>query len=121
MTAKANKKIIDLFLQKIRAQLGNHLKEIILFGSRARGDSSPDSDYDCLLVMDEIPPEMENVISDITGEFLYQYNALLSIFPVLEETYRHQKFDPFLPFLMNIRKEGVSLWANKINYHLFDQ
>ena len=106
MTAKANKKIIDLFLRKIRAQLGNHLKEIILFGSRARGDSSPDSDYDCLLVMDEIPPEMENIISDITGEFLYQYDALFPIFLILEETYHRQKYDPFL---MNVQKEGTEI------------
>ncbi|MBN1221377.1 MAG: nucleotidyltransferase domain-containing protein [Anaerolineae bacterium] len=112
MTTTEKEKIINLFLQKIQAQLGNNLKEIILFGSRARGDFAPDSDYDCLLVMDEIPPETENIISDITGEFLYHHDALLSIFPVLEETYRYQKFDPFL---MNIRQEGVSLWANKTN------
>ena len=112
MTIKENKKILDIFSQKIHAELGRHLKEIILFGSRARGDSAPDSDYDCLLVLDEIPPETENIISDITGELLYHHSALFSIFPVLEETYRYQKYDPFL---MNIRKEGVSIWANKMN------
>ncbi|MBN1991544.1 MAG: nucleotidyltransferase domain-containing protein [Anaerolineae bacterium] len=112
MTIKENEEILDLFSEKMREELGSHLKEIILFGSRARGDFAPDSDYDCLLVMDKIPPETENIISDITGEFLYQYDALFFILPIPEKTYLRQKFDPFL---MNIRKEGISLWANKTN------
>ncbi|MCB0226825.1 MAG: nucleotidyltransferase domain-containing protein [Anaerolineae bacterium] len=33
-------------------QLGSHLKQVILFGSRARGDFTPDSDYDCLVFVE---------------------------------------------------------------------
>jgi predicted nucleotidyltransferase len=106
MKTKDDKEILDLFLQEMKEKLGHHLKQVILFGSRARGDFSPDSDYDCLLVMNEIPPDTENIIDDITGELLYQHDALFSIFPILEETYHRQKYDPFL---MNIRQEGIPL------------
>jgi predicted nucleotidyltransferase len=101
-----NDKFLDFLLQELRQQLGPHLRQVILFGSRARGDSSPDSDYDCLLVMDQLPPTTEAVIGDITGKFLYQYDVLLSLFPVLEKQYQQKIYDPFL---MNIRKEGVVL------------
>jgi len=104
--AQTSTEILDIFSQKMRQQLGHHLKEIILFGSRARGDFAPDSDYDCLLVMDEIPPDTEEIIDDITGELLSHHDALFSIFPILAETYYHQKYDPFL---MNVRREGISL------------
>ena len=106
--AKYDKKdrLLDLLLQELRQQLGPHLKQVILFGSRARGDSSPDSDYDCLLIMDQLPPTMEAVIGDITGNFLFRYDVLLSLFPILEKQYQQKTYDPFL---MNIRKEGVIL------------
>lgn len=45
-----NEQILKLFKQKMSSYLGDHLKQVILFGSRARGDNSIDSDYDCLAV-----------------------------------------------------------------------
>lgn len=36
---------------------------IILFGSRARGDARPDSDYDLLVVLDELPNRREARVS----------------------------------------------------------
>jgi predicted nucleotidyltransferase len=99
-------KFLELLLQELRQQLGPHLKQVILFGSRARGDSTPDSDYDCLLVMDQLPPTTDAVIGDITGKFLYQYDVLLSLFPILENQYQQKAYDPFL---INIQKEGVVL------------
>jgi hypothetical protein len=36
---------------------GHRVRRIILFGSRARGDAAPDSDYDLLVVLDALAPE----------------------------------------------------------------
>jgi predicted nucleotidyltransferase len=44
-----------------------HPLEIILFGSRARGDASPDSDIDLLVVMPEGTHRRN------TARYLYQY------------------------------------------------
>jgi predicted nucleotidyltransferase len=105
MKTRDDKEILDLFLQEMKEQLGHHLKQVILFGSRARGDFAPDSDYDCLVIIDQISPQTEEIINEITGELLFQHNALFSIFPIQEETFQ-QSYDPFL---MNVRKEGITL------------
>ncbi len=47
-------RITTLFVQELRNRLGNHLKEAILFGSKARGDDAPDSDYDCMVILDSL-------------------------------------------------------------------
>jgi predicted nucleotidyltransferase len=39
---------------RILASAGERVRKIILFGSRARGDARADSDYDLLVVLDEI-------------------------------------------------------------------
>jgi len=106
MPYEKNDPIFDLFLQEMRKQLGTHLKQIILFGSRARGDDVPYSDYDCLAVLDEVSPAIKDSIDEMAGEFLYQYNAVFSVFPISEAHHQHQTYSPLL---MNIRREGIPL------------
>ena len=62
--------ILEYFIQQLQKQLGKHLKQIILFGSRARGDNAPDSDYDCLLILDETSRLINDIIDEIAGETL---------------------------------------------------
>ena len=90
----------------MRRRLGAHLKQVILFGSRARGDAAPDSGYDCLAVLDEVSPVLTGIIDEVAGEILYQYSAVFSVFPIAEERY-HQPM--YSPFLMNVYKEGITL------------
>lgn len=98
--------ILDHFLQEMRKRLGAHLKQVILFGSRGRGDDVPGSDYDCLAVLDEVSPAIKDTIDEVVGEILYRSNTVFSVFPILEEKYHQQIYDPFL---MNVRKEGIVL------------
>lgn len=42
-------------MQALRAGLGDRLLAVVLFGSRARGDASPDSDWDFLILAEELP------------------------------------------------------------------
>lgn len=44
--------VLLAFQYKLLHRLGTHLKELWLFGSRARGDNQNDSDYDVLVVVD---------------------------------------------------------------------
>lgn len=99
-------KIISLFSEEIKLRLAGRLKKVILFGSKARGDDKPGSDYDCLAVVDEVTHEVKNTIDDIAGELLFNHNAVFSIFPISENAYLQRPFDPFLN---NIRHEGVVL------------
>ncbi len=101
-----NDEILALLLQKLREQFGARLKHVILFGSRARGDHAPDSDYDCLVILDEVSSEVEDIIDEIAGEFLYQRDVVLSLFPMSEARYNQRRYSPLL---MNVRKEGVVL------------
>lgn len=98
--------ILHLFLAQLRERLGHHLKRVILFGSRARGDEQPDSDYDCLAVVDQVSPTLLDMIDEIAGEFLYAYSVVFSVFPVSEERYVRQHRPPLF---MNIEQEGVVL------------
>lgn len=44
---------LDAFLSSVRARYGDRLRGLFLFGSRARGDNRPDSDYDVAVVLND--------------------------------------------------------------------
>ncbi|WP_297506095.1 nucleotidyltransferase domain-containing protein [Thermococcus sp.] len=46
-------KVIKATIEKVSKKLGLKVDEIILFGSRARGDFRKDSDWDVLVVLSE--------------------------------------------------------------------
>ncbi|MFO7881942.1 MAG: nucleotidyltransferase domain-containing protein [Kosmotogaceae bacterium] len=72
--------------QKILSDLKEHLNqnyngpinEIVLFGSHARGESTEDSDYDILIVLDnEYSAKDEDVILDLCYDINLKYNILI--------------------------------------------
>ncbi len=97
---------LDYFVKRIREQLGMHLKRVILFGSRARGEETSSSDYDCLVVVDDASKEVKDIIDEVAGDTLYEYNAVFSAFPVSQERLNHDKYSPLF---INISKEGITL------------
>ncbi len=103
---KKDDRILNEFVEVVSQKFGNHLKNIILFGSRARGDNNADSDYDCLLIFDKVSREFTNVIDEVAGDFLYRYNVVFSAFPVSEASYEKQQYNPLY---MNVRNDGISL------------
>jgi len=94
------------FVQQIRERLGKHLKQVILFGSRARGEDVPGSDYDCLIIVDEVTKAIKDIIDEVAGEALYQHSAVFSAFVISEEKHNRQSYNPLL---VNIAKEGMLL------------
>lgn len=108
MRGRAEDGALDAFLRALQERLRDRLRQVILFGSRSRGDSEPDSDYDCLVILDEVSPGVRESIDEVVGQILYQYNAVFSVHPVSEERYLERVYDPLL---MNVRREGITLWT----------
>jgi len=75
------------------------------FGSRARGDNDPESDYDILLVVDEVTPDVKRISLDVSGECFCEYGRLSPAIPISEERFKNDLYEPFL---INARREGIS-------------
>jgi uncharacterized protein len=86
---------------------GDRLVCMILFGSRARGDASPGSDIDVLVVLRgpvNAAQEVERTGAVVSGISLGADEVVSCIF-VDDQQYRHRNG----PFLRNVRREGVTL------------
>lgn len=98
--------VLRFFKNAVRGAVGSRLKEIILFGSRARGDSANESDYDLLVIVDKVEPDIVHGIDEIAGEALLKHRAVISAFPISEEDRRKRKYSPLL---INVAREGVAV------------
>lgn len=97
-------KSLKYLVNSITKKFGLNIKKIILFGSRARNDYTQDSDYDLLIVFDKVTSNIKNTIDDISGDLLYKFNELYSIFHIDEKEYTQKKYNPLF---INIEKEGI--------------
>ena len=84
------------------------LTQIKLFGSKAKGNYSDESDIDLLIVLDNYDWKIENEIYEICFEIGLEYDVLLS--PVI---FSKKEFDDNLtkitPFYKFVTEEGIQL------------
>ncbi len=94
------------YSKKVRSALGSHVREIILFGSRARGEQKEYSDYDVLIVVNKRDREIVKKIRKIAVGVLDKHERLIgNIVYDAEEWERKKAF----PLGINIYREGVRL------------
>jgi len=98
-------KILKEFRQSIEKLYGKKLKNILLYGSCARGQDTKDSDIDLAIVLvgDTIPGKEIDRMIDIITEINLEYGVLISVYPVSEKDFSEVNS----PLLLNLRREGV--------------
>jgi len=92
--------------------LGDRLEKVILFGSYARGDYDDESDVDIMIIADIAPEDKNKIrdkIRDLAGDFLWDYNILVSL--IITSRAIYYRYLEASGFYKNVRKEGVELYA----------
>ncbi len=99
------KELLEEFKKEIEKLYGDRLKQIILYGSHARGDFTEESDIDLLIVLEGkvVPGKEIDRMIDIITEINLKYGVLISVYPVSEKDYEEVNS----PLLINVRREGV--------------
>ncbi|NPV29952.1 MAG: nucleotidyltransferase domain-containing protein [Firmicutes bacterium] len=74
---ETDKKAVVEFCTLLRRKLKDNLRQIRLFGSKARGDDDPESDIDILLLVEKRDPVVEDQIIDIAYEVSLKYDVVM--------------------------------------------
>ncbi|TRU82271.1 MAG: nucleotidyltransferase domain-containing protein [Microcystis novacekii Mn_MB_F_20050700_S1] len=101
------KTILARLKQELEKHYGDRLKQLIMFGSQARGDAHPDSDIDVLVVLKgevNAGEEIEKT-SPIIASLSLEKDVVISCIFMDEYRFIHRSG----PLLRNIRKEGIIL------------
>lgn len=101
---------IDPVMRRFRAALdkayGDRIERVVLYGSRARGDARPDSDYDVAVFLKDLDDRWREsgVLAEIGTEILMEEGAVINALPMEEGAYRERTI-----FMHEMRREGIDL------------
>jgi uncharacterized protein len=97
-------------LTRLRAALdetyGSRLERAVLYGSRARADARPDSDYDVAVFLKNLDGfwHEAGTLADIETDILYDTGAVINALPFPEGSYREPT-----ALMSEIRRDGRDL------------
>jgi predicted nucleotidyltransferase len=99
--------ILNELKQELQKLYGDRLVKLILFGSHARGEATPDSDIDLLAVLKSPVSQVQEIfyISNLRVKVLLDYDELVSIIPMSEDRFNAKG----VALLRNIQREGIEL------------
>src|SRR3989338_2775555 len=102
--ARAIAEYENLLLKKFPKRI----KKLILFGSKARVDSNPNSDLDLLVVLSKNGKQATKEIVMLTHEPIAKF--MVDISPIVVE---EKFFKNWSPLLEHINRDGIVIWTNR--------
>jgi predicted nucleotidyltransferase len=111
MTTRTFTEQKTMLLHRIRetVQAVEPTAQIILYGSRARGDAEPDSDWDLLVLLDgDVTNERERIVRYQVYDLERETDTVLST-AVRSVDAWDSDYARIVPFWQNVKREGISL------------
>jgi uncharacterized protein (UPF0332 family)/predicted nucleotidyltransferase len=107
------RRAVEEFKRRLLAELPGQVKDIILFGSKARGDAHSGSDIDLLVIVDRRTPEVDDIISEITADALLEQRIDISALDFTTDQIAELAAIG-TPFIRNVADEGIVLKGGPI-------
>ena len=105
---ETEQKAITEYLVELKQVYGDNLVNVILYGSKVRGDSVPGSDIDILVVLKNTKRTFQEIdtITDFSADICLKYNLVIASYPV-----NQTKINSYYKtsFISNVLKEGILL------------
>ena len=105
-TAVAIDPVVQRFRAAVVALYGPVLDRVVLFGSRARGDAGPESDYDLAIFLKHMDNRRAeaNRLADLRVRFFDDTGAFIDAKP-----FRADEYSKRSPLMHEIRRDGITL------------
>jgi predicted nucleotidyltransferase len=99
---------LDVFVERLYAYCGDRVRLAVLFGSKARGNASPDSDVEVLVALTNDDPRLRSQVRRLSARVSLECDLLLSIQSVGRLAVENAGSLPF-PLYRVIESGGIDL------------
>lgn len=94
---------VEAFVTELYRQYPDRVQDVVLFGSKARGEVHPDSDIDILILVDNDDWRFSHAISRLAARISLNYDVLLGPRVVRQARWRRSLLYP------TVSSEGIPL------------
>jgi predicted nucleotidyltransferase len=99
---------IQDFCRQVKKKLGERVIALKLFGSKLRGEDTPESDIDVAVIVRELTPQIEDEVLDIAFDINFELNVYISPIVLSLEVFAHPVWR-ITPFIQNLEREALPL------------
>lgn len=102
--------LIEEFKLRLPSDIVPHIRQMIMYGSRARGDAGPDSDLDLIALVDENSPVLEQRLDEIAYNLMWDHDfkPIVSLKVFTEERFRNAVAKGY-SFYRTVEREGIAV------------
>lgn len=105
------KRAVDRFVETVKEHYGERLVDVVLFGSRARGDARDDSDFDLAVILrdgDWVEWRERNWLASIAYDAFIEADACIQPWPMAARTWQHPEHQGHKSRLIEqARRDGI--------------
>ena len=102
--------LIEEFKRRLPTDIVPHIRQMIMYGSRARGDAGQDSDLDLVALVDENSSSLEQKLDEIAYNLMWDHDfkPIISLKVFSEERFRSAAARGY-SYYRNIEREGITV------------
>ncbi|MDO9707593.1 nucleotidyltransferase family protein [Paracraurococcus lichenis] len=98
--------VLQRLRQALEAEYGPRLERVVLFGSRARGEAGPESDYDVAVFLRDMRDWWDEAgrLARLQVSLMEEFDAFIELLPRRAGTLAERS-----PLMHEIRRDGIAL------------
>ncbi len=105
----ADRAVLQKLVSGLIPIFDGQIEQVILYGSVARGNDTPESDMDIAVLVHSYTPAMHDAMTDLIVDLELEYDVVLSVLLIDVEEFK--VWENTMPFYRNVRKDGITLWT----------
>lgn len=105
-----DRQIVEDLKKRLPSEANRHIRKLIVFGSRATGRATEESDLDLIALVDVKTPDIENMLDDAAYRVMWDHDfkPIISLKVIAESQFKGA-LDKGYSFYKHVEKEGVAV------------
>jgi len=105
-----DRQIVEDFKKRLPPEVKQHMRKLIVFGSRATDHATEDSDLDIIALVDVKTPDIEIALDDVAYSVMWDrdFKPIISLKVIAESQFNGALVKGY-SFYKHVEKEGVAV------------